>query len=299
MRIPGPVTLMTLLCALCLAAPLWAGPPGVFEPLELSQPGDEAWLDGRDLVFYAEDLASGERYAYRRPKIEERHPPFSSFKIPHTLIALETGVASGLSHTIPYPAERRPAQSFWPQDWAQDQTLETAFQRSAAWYYQELALQIPTETYRGYLGHFGYGGGKIADGNDSFWLDGSLTVSPKEQVSFLRRLLLGQLEISPRAIEVLSRLSLAAELAPQTLHGKTGAGPVRHGQYEGPFEGWYVGWVERPGRKPVVFATWSRAPGFKQLKDFRLEATLRMLERMGVTGSSSPREAEGEPADGD
>jgi beta-lactamase class D len=274
---------MRTLCALfllTLLTPSWAGPPGVFDPQELSRAGDEVWLDGRQLVFYAEDLATGERYAYQRDRIKERHPPFSSFKIPNLLIALETGAATGLDHRIAYEPARRPAESHWPEDWRQEQTLETAFKRSAAWYFQDLALAIGPDAYRGYLGHFGYGQG--ASNSDAFWLDRSLVVSPKEQASFLRRLLIGQLEVSPNNIALLAQVSRAKSFGDLVLHGKTGAGPVTPGRFDGPFEGWYVGWLHRPSGKPVVFATWVAAPGFESLKDFRQQAAETMLQRMGM-----------------
>jgi beta-lactamase class D len=268
------------------SAPSWAGPPGVLDAQELRLPEDEAWLDGRAMVFYAEDLDSGERYAYQRQKVDERHGPWSTFKIPNLLIALETGVAPGLDHRIRYNPAGRPTESYWPEDWSKDQTLETAFQRSAAWYFQDLALLIGAKTYRGYLGHFGYGNVQVADGSDSFWLDRTLKISPKEQASFLRRLLIGQLEVSPHNIELLAQVSAVKPLSDGlVLHGKTGSGPVKANDFDGPFEGWFVGWLERPNARPVVFAAWAQAPSYGLLKDFRQEVAERMLERMGVITS--------------
>jgi beta-lactamase class D len=262
--------------------PAWAGPPAVVEPDELWSAGDAAWLEGREVVFYAEDLATGQRYAYQRKKINERHAPFSSFKIPNLLIALETGVAGGLDHPVSFNPARRPPQSYWPADWAQDQTLETAFRRSTAWYFQDLSLLISSQTYRGYLGHFGYGNQEVAEGSDSFWLDGTLKVSAKEQASFLRRLLIGQLEVSPRNIDLLAQVSAVKTSGDMVLHGKTGAGPRKSGDFDGPFDGWFVGWLERPGNKPVVFALWAAAPSFSAIKTFRQEAAENMLGRIGV-----------------
>lgn len=252
---------------------------------------DAEWKQGRDVVFYAEDLESGERYAYQRKRIEERHTPFSSFKIPNLLIALETGVAESLDHSIAYDPTRRPSESYWPDDWKQDLTLGKAFQVSAAWYFQELALRIGTPAYRGYLEHFGYGASDFAEGSDSFWLDGTLKVSPKEQATFLRRLLVGQLEVSPHNMTLLSKVSGLGSLGTGALHGKTGAGPLTHGAYDGPFEGWLVGWLERPGRKSVVFAVWASAPNFEALKAFRQETAERLLRRCGavVKEETSPQ----------
>lgn len=279
---------LPLLLTLVLAAPAWAGPPGLLDAQELSTSSDADWLEGRQLVFYAEDLASGERYAYGRKGVDQRHCPWSSFKIPNTLIALETGVADGLDFRIPYDPARRPSESYWPEDWKQDQTLKSAFQRSAAWYYQELALRIGSPVYRGYLGHFGYGNCEVPEGSDSFWLGGPLAISAKEQASFLRRLLVGQLEVSPHNIALLSEISVLGPVGTSTLHGKTGSGPLKPGRMEGAFEGWLVGWVERPDRKPVVFATYTSGPNYASIKDFRRQASERLLGKIGAMPTSRP-----------
>lgn len=280
--------LWPLLLIALLSAPISAGPPAVLEAQELAGAEDATWLAGRELTFYAEDLASGERYVFGRNKVEQRHCPWSTFKIPNTLIALETGIAGSLDHTIRYDPSRRPAETYWPEDWKQDQTLRSAFQRSAAWYYQELALLIGSEVYRGYLGHFGYGNCEVPEGSDSFWLGGPLAISPKEQASFLRRLLVGQLEVSPHNIELLSELSVVETRGTLVLHGKTGSGPVKPGQFEGPFEGWLVGWVARPQSKPVVFATFATGPSYSSIKEFRQQASERLLERIGAWPTSTP-----------
>lgn len=278
---------LLLLCYL-LTLPALAGPPGVLDAQELADPNEAGWLEGRKLVFYAEDLATGERYVYGRKEAEQRHCPWSSFKIPNTLIALETGVASGLETRIAYDSARRPAEPYWPQDWKQDQTLASAFQRSAAWYYQDLALRIGSEAYRGYLGHFGYGNCDVPEGSDNFWLGGPLAISPKEQATFLRRLLVGQLEVSPHNIELLSQISVLKTFGPLVLHGKTGSGPLKPGRFEGAFEGWLVGWVVRPQGKPVVFATYTSGPNYQSIKDFRQQASERLLESIGALPTSTP-----------
>ena len=169
-----------LLWSFVLTLPVWAGPPDLLEPQEMWSAADAAWLDGRELVFYAEDLESGERYAYGRQKADQRHTPWSTFKIPNLLIALESGAIVDLGSRIEYNAARRPAEPYWPEDWKQGQTAQSAFQRSVAWYFQDLALVIGAPAYRGYLGHFGYGNVEVPEGSDQFWLDGSLQVSPKD-----------------------------------------------------------------------------------------------------------------------
>ena len=70
-----------------------------------------------------------------------RQPPHSTFKIWNTLIALETGAAPDAGFQQRYDPVKYPREDWWPETWLQDQTLESAFRRSAVWYYRELALR--------------------------------------------------------------------------------------------------------------------------------------------------------------
>lgn len=255
----------------------WAWPALPLGPTEIKAgPG---FFAGNDTVVYLEDLENGMVYAVHPERVDDRHPPFSSFKIPNLLIALETGTVPDLSAPLPYDPVRRPAASYWPSDWAQDQTLKSAFQRSTAWAFQDLALQIGDEAYHGYLSYLGYGNEKAQ--GDAFWLDRSLQISPKEQVDMLRKLLTEQLEFAPLHVEMLREAAQLKEKNGFVFYGKTGAGPVTSGEFDGPFEGWFVGWLERPSQAPVLFALWTKGPSFEAIKAYRREATEKILEQAG------------------
>lgn len=268
------IVLLTL-AAWSLPATAWPALPK--EPLEVKVAAD--FTAGNDTVMYVEDLESGLVYALHGDRREERHPPFSSFKIPNFLIALETGAVANDEETIPYRPSVRPRQDYWPSDWAQDQTLHSAFQRSAAWAFQDLAQKIGEDTYKGYLEHFCYGN-EVCQG-DAFWLDRSLEISPKEQVDFLRKLLTQQLEVAPLHLKALKGAALLKEGGGFKLYGKTGSGPSEAGDFEGPFEGWLVGWLERPDQRPVLFALWTSGPNYQAIKNYRREASKAFLEQLG------------------
>lgn len=269
------LALLLLFPWLGLTALAWPALPR--QPVEVEVSAD--FTGGRDTVIYVEDLETGLVYSLQGRRIDERHPPFSTFKIPNFLIALETGAVADVDEVIPYSAERRPAQAWWPSDWPQDQTLVSAFRRSAAWAFQDIALRVGSRKYEGYLKHFAYG--NEAHEGDAFWLDGSLQISPKEQVDFLRKLLTKQFEIAPTNLEALRRAAFQKKLYGFRYYGKTGAGPVKDGDWNGPFEGWFVGWLERPEAPPVVFALWTRGPSFESIKDYRSQACQDFLEQLG------------------
>lgn len=91
-------------------------------------------------------------------------------KVQNTLIALETGVASGFDFALAWDSVAAPQQSWWPAAWARDHTLRTALPNSVVWYYQELARRIGAQRIQRYVDGFGYGNRDISGGIDQFWL---------------------------------------------------------------------------------------------------------------------------------
>ena len=85
-----------------------------------------------------------DRYVrYNEMRAADRFSPCSTFKIPNTLIGLETGAAKSAYMTIKWDQEKHPKQSFWDDlkriagvDWARDHTLKSAFRNSVVWYYK-------------------------------------------------------------------------------------------------------------------------------------------------------------------
>jgi beta-lactamase class D len=116
--------------------------------------------------------------------LESRHAPWSTFKIPNLIIALESGFTADLDTMHPWDQRARPPRSWWPEAWRQDQSLRTAFQRSAVWYFQDVAQHVGAPAYRDQLTAWDYGNANAPDGSDSFWLAGELEISVAEQVSF-------------------------------------------------------------------------------------------------------------------
>ena len=265
---------------LCFSAPLLAIGQETTDLAETEAPGIMAELDGRDAIFYAVDLEEGRAYAWAPKRIDERHAPYSTFKIPNLLIALETGVAESIIDLRRRDPDRRPAQPWWSDAWREDQTLAQAFRRSTVWYFQDLALEIGGQRYREMLEAFGYGNGLAPDNNDVFWLVGPLAIPPREQVAFLGRLVRGALPVRPETVAALFEVSLLEERDGHRLHGKTGSGPAADGNIDGPFKGWLVGWVERPDAAPVVYALFVAGPSFESIATFRGEMARSFLRRI-------------------
>ena len=98
---------------------------------------------------------------YNPEQAAKRYIPASTFKIPNSIIALETGVADGPGFVIKWDSTNNPAKDYWPQSWRKDQTLKTAFQNSVVWYYREIARRIGEERMQEYINKFDYGNKNI------------------------------------------------------------------------------------------------------------------------------------------
>jgi beta-lactamase class D len=190
------------------------------------------------------DQQTGRVLRHNARRAGTRFLPASTFKIPNTLIALETGVATGPDFTVRRDSTLAPKEDWWPSTWAMDShTLRTALPNSVVWYYQELARRIGPDRMTAYLDQFDYGNGAIGGGIDRFWLTGELRISAEEQVEFLRRFYLGQLEVDPRSSEIVRELLLLEETPTYRLSGKTGWANLGGSSPES--IGWLVGYVER------------------------------------------------------
>lgn len=171
-------------------------------------------------------------------RIETRYPPASTSKIPHTLIALETGYADGPEATFKWDGTRR-----FLEAWNQDQTLLSAYRYSAVWVYQEIARNLGYETMSSWINQLEYGNRNTgtAENLTSYWLRGPLETSAREQVRFLSRLASNKLPLQAETLRVGKQIMQADQGQNWALYAKSG---WRSDNVNTDI-GWYVGWVEK------------------------------------------------------
>src|SRR5215471_17104535 len=124
-----------------------------------------------------------------------RLPPASTFKIPHALAALDAGVISGPDEVIKYDGT-----AYEYDVWRRDHTIASAMRYSVLWFFQQVAQRLGTGREEFYLRRLRYGNADPSSGLTTFWLGGSLRISPEEQLTFLRRLYYGELPVSDRVM---------------------------------------------------------------------------------------------------
>ncbi len=189
-------------------------------------------------AFVGFDTRTGTTFHFNPKLCATRLSPASTFKIPNSLIGLETGVIPDEHYVIRWDGVRR-----WSADWNRDHDLASAIKFSVVWYYQELARRVGPERMRHWVDTLHYGNTDISGGIDKFWLGSSLRISPDEQVAFLNRLRKNAVPFSSRSIAIVKRIILQDSGNGWTLRGKTGLADFDSTS----LVGWYVGWVEREG----------------------------------------------------
>ena len=166
---------------------------------------------------------------YNDKRASELFSPASTFKIPHSLIALNEGIVKKDS-VIVWDKKIREYES-----WNKDQILLTAFKSSCVWCYQEFASKIGVEKYKKYLKELNYGNKKIGDDVTRFWLDESLEITTFEQIKFLKRFYTNNLPFKIEDINLLKEIMIDEKNENYIIRAKTG--------WEWK-NGWYVGYVE-------------------------------------------------------
>jgi beta-lactamase class D len=172
--------------------------------------------------------------------------PASTFKIPNSLIALETGVVGDHDKDVfKWDGVKRSIVA-----WNQDHTLRSAIAASAVPVYQEIARRIGAERMQKYVDLFEYGNRNIGGGIDQFWLTGELRIDPIQQIDFVDRLRRGVLPVSKRSQDLVRDILPVMKVGDATIRSKSGLLGAELGK---PSLGWLVGWAEK-GSAQTVFA---------------------------------------------
>ncbi len=203
---------------------------------------DTTYLTGSILVY---DVEEETYYSNDFEWAKVGQLPASTFKIPNSIIALETGIVKSDSTLFKWDGEKR-ANKIWEQDLL----FKEAFHYSCVPCYQEIAREIGYERMNTYSELYNYGTIKVDSITiDKFWLEGDSKVSQFQQIKFLKRFYTSRLSISESTEDIMKRMMIIEENAKYTLSGKTG-----WSFYNQKDNGWFVGYIETK-EKVYFFAT--------------------------------------------
>ncbi|WP_299836388.1 class D beta-lactamase [uncultured Tenacibaculum sp.] len=233
---------------------------------------DEAKLKGSILIYDSnkKQFLSNDFYWARTGKL-----PASTYKIPNSIIALETSVVENDSTIFKWNGEDRRLKI-----WEQDLYFKQAFHYSCVPCYQEVARKIGVERMKKYLEKLNYGDIKVDSTNiDLFWLQGNSKITQFQQIDFLQRFYKKQLPISKRTDSIMKNMIVMKDKEGVKLSGKTG-----WSIYNNINNGWFVGYVE--AKNNVFFFATNVEPttafDMKLFPKIRKEITFKAFENIGI-----------------
>lgn len=209
-------------------------------------------------------------FIHNKKRSDQRFLPASTFKIPNSLIALNEKVIKDQNEIIKWDGKDKG----W-KTWNKDQTLKTALPESCIWFYQELAKRVGNESYLSHFNIIQYGNKKTGPKLTTFWLNGDLAISAREQIQFLKKLYKNELPYSKSHMELVKKLLIVKSTPNYIIRAKTGWAMRIKSQH-----GWYVGYVEKNDE------TWFFATNIqikvKQDARFRKDLTLQALKNKKI-----------------
>ena len=216
-------------------------------------------------------------------RAKQRFSPFSTFKVPNSLIGLDTQVIKDAKQTLTFNKESYPVQKWWPSVWKlPEYNLNSAFKFSMVAIYRQLATDIGQDRMQSYIANFAYGNQDISSGLDSFWLNGSMQISAVEQVTFLQKMLQGKLALKAESIDKLKEVMLVESTDSYKLYAKTGAGKANASDKSSKaMLGWYIGFVEN-AQGTHYFAFNFTRESYAKMKASRVQIPMNHLKTAGV-----------------
>ena len=229
---------------------------------------DEYEVKGSFMVY---DMYGDKYYYYDSARCFTRYTPASTFKIPNSIIGLETGVISDENYVIQWDGTKS------RETCDKDLPLKDAIKFSCVWYYKELARRVGADKMQEMLDAFKYGNRDISSGVDKFWLEGSLKISQAEQIEFLKKLYKYELPVSKRSVDILKNIIVLDSTSDHILRGKTGWG------FEGNTNiGWLVGWIEKSDNVYIYAINVETDKDNPRFAESRRAITEKILRDFGV-----------------
>jgi len=223
--------------------------------------------------------ASDQYIVHNGRRAGTRFPPFSTFKILNSIIALETGTILDVDSLYQWDTTRYPAEDWWPQTWNRKHNMRSAIEFSVVPFYRNIAYTIGSERMKAYLDKFGYGNLDNTSGIDDFWLGGSLKISAMEQVNFLRKFYGENLAVKKKTTLAVKNILIRERKQSYVLSAKTGAGTCDTTTHK--VLGWYVGYIEK-GSNLFFFALNIDGERIPDMLNTSIDIAKAVLKELGI-----------------
>ena len=238
-RSARPIAFATA-CALSTALACIAAPPGApSTPIARTAPSPAARFAayGHPGAFLLRREGRPTQLLHGADRADAPRRPASTFKVRLALIALETGALRGADDIVPWDGTPYPNH----REWQRDMALRDAMRTSSEGYFRTVAARVGRERLAAWVAKTGYGNGRIGTSAPDAWHDGTLTVTPRQQLDFIDRLRRRDLPFRPAHIAAV-KAAMRDDDAGVRIHAKTGT----HLGDDGTGNAWWIGWVEGP-----------------------------------------------------
>lgn len=226
--------------------------------------------DNAEGCFTMLNNSNGEITVYNMSLDTSRYSPAETFDIMHSLIALQTGSVNNEESMISWDHTLE-ADSMCKRD----MNLQDAFKLNCTSFFQVLSKKTEKTIFQTWLDSISYGNKKMEGVYDSFWLNHTLTISPDEQLGFLKKLYFEQLPFRKSSQQMLRKMMIQEDNSAYTLSYKKGA---TNNADQGIIE-WCVGWIEE-NKHVYFFVTFSKSKN-KNSKKSIVEKTKAILSNYG------------------
>lgn len=164
------------------------------------------------------DADKTDRWVGSAEECATRLSPASTYKIPHALIGLETKTVTATT------LERWDGTKYPDQPkWNTDHTVLTAMRPSVLWFFQRMAPRIGAARAKQWLERFDYGNRDTSGPISMYWINGTLRISPDEQLAFVKKFYDAALPVSKLSME---QVKSAMYQAPGTVENARGVHPL-------------------------------------------------------------------------
>jgi beta-lactamase class D len=225
-------------------------------------------------AFEMYEQAKERAFFYNKPWGNKRVVPASTFKVFLCLAALETSVAPSEEMTIRY--DGKPTGN---AEWDKDLTMREALEVSSEPYFRELAKRVGKTELKKWMDTMHYGNATIGPNVEDCWHDGSVLITPDEQVGFMKKLYFDELPFSKRVQRIVRSMMLRETAAKYKLYHKTGTNVQ-----DGLLSSWVIGYLEDSTNHPYFFASYyqTKDTSIDKMRTERLEIVSEILNTRGL-----------------
>ncbi|MCI8806116.1 MAG: class D beta-lactamase [Clostridiales bacterium] len=166
-------------------------------------------------VMYDQDL--DKYFVHNKDMAEKRFPPYSTYKIAIALNGYQNNIISADNNFMKWNGA-----NYVFDEWNKNQNINSAMKNSVNWYFRNIDKSMGYNNIKSFLSKMSYGNKNIGFNKENYWLDGTLEISPAEQVNFIRDVF-----NTPNVDFIKNSIKIS-----DGFYGKTGSGNNK---------GWFVG----------------------------------------------------------